>query len=160
MKGLQTNVSMFADVNWDAVSCDHEYSIDHNMCLTTTLPEGVILVAYLRMPICATGEAMIPDDEDLKEALFHYVLYRLYLKRAIMNEEGAARERDYHFSRFEALKIRVSGKLNYPGIDELENIKSHRDHLVPRVQRYDAFFSSLNRPETEVQYNHPRYRPY
>jgi len=56
--------------------CDHEFSVSPSLVLTSTLLSGVLKVAYLAYPTDDEGYQLIPDDESLKEALLHYVLYR------------------------------------------------------------------------------------
>lgn len=161
MKSIHTNVSIFpAQAFQDpCYDCKHEYVVDPGGCITTTLPKGYLLVSYLRNPTDSTGHLLIPDNEDLKEAIFHYVLYRYFLTRAIRKEQGSAQERDYHRMMFGMLKQKAAGALNSPSIDELENIKDHRDHLVPRGNRYNGMFSKLNQKETETNFNtYPRNR--
>jgi len=61
---------------YSCTDCAYEFSISPNMCLTTNLLKGKILVAYLTYPTNSSGDALIPDNESLKEAILHYVLYR------------------------------------------------------------------------------------
>lgn len=55
--------------------CNHEFVVDSSLVLTSTLKNGTLLVAYKGYPVDEEGLALIPDDETLKEALFHFVLY-------------------------------------------------------------------------------------
>ncbi len=56
--------------------CSHTFSVSSNLVLTSTLQEGLILVAYMGYPVDEDGSALIPDDEELKEAILYYLLYR------------------------------------------------------------------------------------
>jgi len=161
METVHTNVSIFPPKAFQSSCphCNHEYNIGPSGCITTTLPKGYLLVSYLRNPTDMTGSLLIPDNEDLKEAILHFVLHRYWMKRAIRKEQGASQERDYHRMMFATLKTKAAGALNSPDIDALENIKNHRDHLVPRVHRYDDMFSTLSKKEQEPNYyTNPRYR--
>lgn len=151
VKTIHSDISLFTEGTWDYLcpQCAHEYTVDPDLCLTTTLKDGYLLVSYLRMPTCVDGSIMIPDDEDVKEAIFHYVLYRYFLKRSFLKEEGAEQQRDWHLLRFETLKIKASGKAHQPSIDQLENIKAERDHLVPKGNRYSGMFSQLGQYEVD-----------
>lgn len=151
VKTIHSDVSLFTDGTWDYLcpECAHEYTVDPDLCLTTTLRDGWLLVSYLRLPTCVDGSIMIPDDEDVKEAIFHYVLYRHFLSRSFLREEGADAQRDWNLLRFETLKTKASGKAHQPSIDQLENMKSQTEHLVPRGNRYEGMFSKLNQREVE-----------
>lgn len=151
---LTNDTSLFTDTAFDpanvaSLDCDHEYSVDPTGCITTTLPEGLLLVAYLRYPQDADGNALIPNDEDVKDAILHFVLYRHYFRQYILTREVQDRQaREDHLDMYQTLKIKVAGKLGFD-IDTMENIKAHRDHLVPKSERYSGFFSQLNRRENE-----------
>lgn len=150
---INQDVDLFEDTYFDpeyasSLDCDHEYSVDPSGCITTTLPEGLLLVAYLRLPQDSSGDLLIPDDEDVKDALMHFVMYRYYMRKYIISREIQDRQaREDHLDMFQVLKIKVAGK--FIDIDTMENIKAHRDHLVPRSERYNGFFAQLNRRETE-----------
>jgi hypothetical protein len=124
--------------------CEHEYSVDKANCLTTTLRSGYIWVSYMAHAQNDSGVLLIPDDEDLKEALLHYCLYKYWLIKSITKEESAFRERDWHLRRYQLLKAKAAGSLNMPDVDTMENILSQRNRLVPRSDLYYSFFQRLN----------------
>ena len=125
----------------------HEYSLDSNNCLTSTLKTGAVMVAYLRYVTDDEGYAMIPDEENLKEAIFHYVMYRHWLSRSALKEEGSREQRDFHLAMFETLKKKATGIANTPDTDEMENLKNQTLRLVPRTERWAQFFQNLGAPE-------------
>lgn len=133
-------------------NCEFEYNITPSGNLISDLKNGLIMVSYLRNPVNEDGDALIPNDEDLKDALFHYCMYRYWMVKRTMKEEGSRQERDYHLQRYEILKAKAAGKLNSPSIDELENIKDMTNKLYSRGYRYDSFFGNLNNRESE-QFN-------
>lgn len=153
---IDQDTSLFTNTSFDPstqisshVQCDHEYSVDPSGCITTTLPEGMLLVAYLRLPTASTGEQLIPDNIHVKNAIMYYALYMHYLRKSIITGELKDEKQSEKFlDKFQVLKIKVAGLLGFD-IDTMENIKAQRDHLVPRSERYDGFFSQLNRRETE-----------
>lgn len=115
--------------------CRHEMSIDPDGCITTTLPNGYLLVSYLSYPVDKNGDALIPDDENLKEALMHYVYYRVYLAKSFMHEQNAIQEREYHLQRFHILGQKAVGDLNSPTLGVMENIKNDRNRLLHRAHQ-------------------------
>lgn len=127
--------------------CEHEYTVDHNLCLTTTLADGFIWVSYLAHISDTKGRVLIPDDEDLKDALMHYCLYKYWLTKSSIKEEGAIRERDWHLSMYQTLKTKAAGNINMPDTDRMENIAQLTNRLVPRRHMYSGFFDKLNHRE-------------
>ena len=125
-------------------NCNHEYGIDENGIITTTLKEGTILISYLAYPINSNGDSMIPDDEDLKEGILHYLLYRYWMSKFSMKEDGADSRMKFHLDMWDMYSRKIAGKLNMPDLGTLENIKSMRDRLVPRTNRYQQMFLTLN----------------
>lgn len=138
---LNKTISMCTD-------CQHEFSISKDLILTTTLTNGVIMLSYLAWPKDADGYALIPDNEYLKEALFHYILYRYWLSKSMMMEEGSAAQVQFHLKMWNQLKAQAAGDLNKPDINELENIKSQMNHLVPRSSRFQQLFLTLGNRES------------
>lgn len=127
--------------------CDHEFSVSPGLVLTTTLSAGVIMVAYLSHPTDEYGDTLIPDDENLKEALFHYVLYRYWLSKYQMKEDGARERIKFHLEMWNTLAIKTTGNMNLPDINQLENIKAQLNRLVPRENRFQQMFLTLGNRE-------------
>lgn len=133
--------------------CEYEYSVDTNMIVTTTLKSGIVAVSYKAYPRNIQNETLMPDDEDLKEAIMHYLLYNHYLT-SVANHEGGVdltklyiSERNFHLKQFEVLKAKAAAKLNEPTTDQLENIKRYRDRLLPKANEWKTMFSQLSNRE-------------
>ena len=90
---------------------------------------------------------MIPDDEVLKDALFHFVMYRFWLARSMTGEQGSAQQYMYHQQQYSHMGKRAVARLNMPTVDGLENIKNLTQRLVPRSNLYDTAFSRLSNRE-------------
>ena len=128
--------------------CQHEFSVSKDLVLTTTLQTGVIMLSYLAWPKDDDGYALIPDNEFLKEAIFHYILYRYWLSKSMMMEEGSAAQVQFHLKMWNQLKAQAAGDLNKPDVNELENLKSQMNHLVPRASRFQQLFLTLGNRES------------
>lgn len=126
--------------------CLHEFSVSTSMVLTSTKQNGIILVAYLGYPKDENNVAMIPDDENLKEAIFHYVLYRYWLSKYSMKEDGAEQRMKFHLQMWSTL-ARKAQSLNNPDVNQLENIKNQWTRLIPRTNQFDKLFLSLSSKE-------------
>lgn len=128
--------------------CSHEFSVSKDLVITTTLANGILMVSYLAWTKDEDGYALIPDNEYLKEALFHFILYRYWLSKSMMMEEGSAQQVQFHLKMWNQLKAQAAGELNRPDVNELENIKSQMNHLVPRSSRFQQLFLTLGNRES------------
>jgi len=127
--------------------CGHEFNISSDLILTTTLQEGTIMLQYLGYPVDEEGCALIPDNEELKEALLHYVLYRYWMAKYNMMEQGADQRMAHHLSMWNTLSKKASGNMNLPDIATLERLKNEFNRLVPRSNKYNSLFLTLGTPE-------------
>jgi hypothetical protein len=128
-------------------TCYHEFSVDENLIITTTLLEGNIMVAYLGYPTNDEGDALMPDSEELKDAILHYVLYRYWMMKYQMKEEGADKRMEFHLTMWSTLSAKAAGSLNMPDLSTLENIKNFRNRLVPSENQYAGMFLNLTSAE-------------
>lgn len=126
--------------------CQHEFSVDPSLVLTSTLCNGIILVSYLAYPTDDEGYALIPDDEILKEAILHYVLYRYWMSKYQMKEDGADSRMQFHHAQWSILSKKALS-LNNPDVNQMENLKNIRNRLVHRSNRFDQLFLSLSNRE-------------
>jgi hypothetical protein len=127
-------------------NCVHEYSISPDLHITTTLKEGCILVSY-KAYVSSEDDFLIPDNETLKECLTHACLYKYWMSKYQMKEDGAESRMQFHLRQWGMLNQKTAGELNMPDIGELENIKSQWLRLVPRSEMATNFFSNLNYDE-------------
>ena len=126
--------------------CKYEYSIAPSGVLTTNLKDGTIAIAYLGYPEDEEGYPLILDDENVKEALMHYVFYRYWMQKDLMKEEGASQRMSFHLNMWSTLSKKALNA-NLPDIGQLENIKNNFNRLVPRTNQFDHFFAPLNSKE-------------
>lgn len=148
-KSIHCDPNMFPNLYLDlnCPECSHEYTVDPSGVITTTLQSGFLMISYLRFPKTEDGDTLIPDNEELKEAIMHYCLWRYWLKKGLIGEAQAFKERDYHKSQFAIMKAKAQATLNSPDISTMENIKNQVQRLVPRSNQFDNFFSKLNNRE-------------
>lgn len=128
-------------------SCTHEFSVDENLLITTSLLEGNVMVAYLAYPTNDSGDALMPDNEELKDAILHYVLYRYWMSKYQMKEEGAQQHMDFHLTMWSNLAAKAAGSLNMPDLNTMENLKNITSRLVPRSEKFNQMFLNLTASE-------------
>lgn len=127
---------------YNCPDCTHTFSISPDLTLTTTLKEGEILVAYKGYPTDSDGYMMIPDDETYKEAILHYVLYRYWMVKYQMKEDGADSRMNHHLTMWSTLSKKALN-VNAPSVAALENLKNIHTRLVPRSERFNQMFLTL-----------------
>lgn len=127
--------------------CEHEYTINADGIITTTLNNGIIAVSYLRLPVEDNDTTLVPDNETLKEAILNYCLSQYYLKRDILGETNADKKMMYHKQMFGHMAAKASAELNTPDIPQMENLKNMLQRLVPRSNQHRSMFSKLNNAE-------------
>ena len=135
--------ALYSAYNSSCLECEHTYSIDHD-CITTSFKDGYILIAYLGYHLDKDGNILIPDLPELKEAIVHFILYRYWLAKANLKEQGAMQMAQMNLSRYALLKAKASAELSAPTIDQLENILNRTNRLIQRTNHYSNFFSTLN----------------
>lgn len=144
--GSSTTFQMNCDAECSSLTscttgCPQEYTISNGI-LTSSLRTGTLLVSYFGYPVDESGDHLIPDDETLKEAIFHYVLYRYWLQKDLMKETGADKRMMFHLQMWSTLS-RKAQSLNLPNLGQMENIRANRSRLIPNSSAFDTFFGSL-----------------
>lgn len=125
-------------------NCKTDYTVDHNLVLTLSSNEGDVYVEYLAYPT-EDGEFLIPDHEDVKEAIVNYILWKYWLSKSLMKEQGADNKTEY----FRNLYVMYSNKalsLSMPDVGQMENIKRQFNSLVPKDD-FSNLFVTLNNQE-------------
>lgn len=128
--------------NTDCTTCPHQYSISPSGVVTSTIESATVLVSYLAYPTDDEGYALIPDDESLKEAIFHYVLYRYWLQKDLMKEDGAEKRMAFHLQMWNTLSKKALS-LNLPDVGKMENLKNIQNRLVKTEDHFQSLFTNL-----------------
>lgn len=126
-------------------NCFGEYSVSSDLTLLSNLESGTLLVSYLAYPVDSSGDILIPDDETLKEALLHYVLYRYWMSKYQMKEEGSESRVKFHLDMWGTLSKKAKN-LNAPDTGMMENLMQIWNNLVPRSNRFEQMFLTLSHP--------------
>lgn len=127
-------------------NCVHQYVRNGEM-IRTSFKKGCVILSYKRRVTGCDGLDLIPDDEVLKDALFHFCMYRFWMARSMAHEQGAINQYRFHLRMYSHMSKRAVARLNYPDIDLMENIKNNNQRLVPRANFYDRGFSQLSNRE-------------
>lgn len=113
----QTNNTV-GQANYYKVSGNH---------LQTNFECGFVRIHYLRRPIDAEGYPLIPDNQNLRSALYWYVLMMLIgagYQHPVFTYEKCE-------SQFELYGARAIGEITYPTFDEMARLHRSFIRLVP-----------------------------
>lgn len=124
--------------------CQHSYAVSASNILSTTLKNGYIGITYLSTPIDTDGIMLIPDDETVKEALIHYVLYYYWLSKFTMKEDGAELRVKFHLDMWQTLSMKAKN-LNLPSVDTLEKMRVEFNSLVPKRNHFQELFLNMGK---------------
>jgi hypothetical protein len=109
--------------------------------------DGTVCLSYLAIPVDDDGFPMIPDSVQYEDALFRYIVTKLYyidfLQGKITPQMYNKLEDDWNTKCMAA-----RGKANMPNLDQMEAIKNSWVRLIPVINEHSTFFSDLNRQET------------
>lgn len=128
------------------------YNICAGNILMSNVKKGLIIISYLSLPTdAATGDLLIPDDEDLKQAVYHYCMYRYYEKMIVLARDSMMnhykQERMFHLSQFQTLALK-SKNLELPDEATLENLVNIYNRNIKVDSGFESFYSNINDYET------------
>lgn len=129
------------------LKCEAEYSVSKNFIVTTSFEDGYLAVGYLSYPINSEGEFLIPDDEEVLEAIKYGVLSQIWEKRTNFGVENALQMWDRYLELYQIKAAKVVGKLLLPGIDELQNLQDQTTRIGQHRMQYQSAFGNLNTAE-------------
>lgn len=136
-------------------SCRDEYTIVGDRVLRLSFKTGYIAVAYTRQMLDDDGYPMIPDHYSYVTAVTKYITMKLMERQWYSGREGYERkvqkaEADWQWYCKQAGNRAIMPK----GLDQYQNMLDTSQYLLPRMHRYNQFFSGLSTMENRV-YNDP-----
>jgi hypothetical protein len=116
--------------------CDITYDVN-NDCLTLSVKEGSVCIAYLEFPVDDEGMPLVPDDESYREALVSYFKFKLDNLNWRKNPNSQGLRALYEDSKTDWLWYvgQASNKAKLHSVDQLESIKNM---LLRTYQTYNA----------------------
>ena len=111
---LTRALALGADFTGIAFHSIHQGAINFNG-LRTNFQDGTVMYVYYRMPVDDEGDLLIPDNDDVLEALPYYILYRLSLsgyKHPVISMDKAE-------AKWRELYPRARNSMNYPSVEEM-----------------------------------------
>lgn len=126
--------------------CTHTFTVSSNGVITTSIDEACLMIQYKAYPTDDNGDLLIPDNQDLKEALLHYVLYNYWLTKYMMKEEGAESRVNFHLTRYNTLSKKAQN-LNLPDPAQYENLMGVWRRMFTPTSHADNLYTTLGNRE-------------
>lgn len=95
--------------NLPHVVCDNWFKTNPYRQVESNIESGTIAVSYLTRPTNSSGEILIPDDQNLMQALASFVKMRYWEDRSFTKEEQAFRLYKQYQEEWSFLSIREKG---------------------------------------------------
>jgi len=111
---LTRDLALGADFSQVATDNIYKGGINFNH-LRTNFEAGTIMYIYYRNPCDDDGNLLIPDNDDVMEALPYFVMYKLGLsgyKHPVVSREEA-------WDKWKELYPRARNSMNYPSVEEM-----------------------------------------
>ncbi len=102
----------FFAVDYMKFTSKHRIHMGYILCEQET---GKITLSYLRLPVDEYGYPLIPDNEDVKEALMWNFLYRLSFRREYSHPQFDAR---FCKNEWEQHKLHARAVINMPSMPD------------------------------------------
>jgi len=126
---------------------EHTYTITKNRCGITSFESGQIAIGGLRYPVDETGELLIPDHRDVREAIKYNILMNYFLVRDILQIQGTDNMERKYRGYWEVYAAKCRGNLMLMGIDQLENFRTQMQRIGQHNETYNNAFSNLSTQE-------------
>ena len=127
-------------------TCFMQYK-NHQEYLEFNIRTGIIMMSYKQYAQDNEGEYLIPDNENYKEALNHYIMYKVYdgkIKASPTKENMS--ERSWHLNRYNFLAAKAVGEINRPTEAQLENLRKNSLKMIGNLNLYEKGFINFGTP--------------
>ena len=124
--------------------------------IKTNVQNGYLMVAYQSIPLDIDGYPLIPDDVSFIEALYWYVVMKLYYPEW---KDGRLRDAVYYDAKrsWNYYCKQAYGNALMPNADEMESIKNVWIRLIPDLNAHSTFYTKLGDQEKFYNQDNPRY---
>jgi hypothetical protein len=138
------------DSTSDTSTSDFIYTIRGGY-LKTNQETGYIMMTYQAIPTDLDGYPLIPDNESFVEAVYWYIVMKLYYPKWV---QGQIRDAVYYEAKrsYNYYCKQAYGNIMMPDRGQMESIKNVWLRLYPNINEYDTNFSNIG--QQEFVYNH------
>lgn len=121
------------------------YSINDSY-IFTNFKNGQLCLSYLAFPVDEDGFPLIPDNVSYREAVYHYIVKKLFYPDYISGKLNPNIYQDME-AEWDAHCMQARGKANMPDVDKMQSIMNQFVRLIPDINAHSAGFTTLNAKE-------------
>lgn len=132
-------------------SYDASYSID-GRTIRTSFEEGMIGIQYTARVLDDDNWPMIPDTTEFREAIFRYIVYKMYFADYIRGKISPNMYKELEQDWYRKCR-QARADSNMPDLATMQNLATSYLSLKPNVNQYDTFFHNLNNNKSFQPYN-------
>lgn len=136
---------------------DHECQSDltytvNDHYIHTNYKTGYIRVAMVAIPVDDNGFPKIPDDIKFRQAVSHYIMYKIAFIKAMSGKmpggmfQKIEQDKDWYIGAAQTRGV-------MPGVDMMESIKNNWLRLIPKINQHADGFRSMGERERRVIHN-------
>lgn len=118
----------------------------------TTIEEGYVVISYLGVMVDDEGYPMIPDNVSYKEAVYRYILTKMYYPKMLAGIIQPSIYKDMQNEWF-AYARQASAKAIAPDLMTMESIVGEWMQLTPQLNRGNNGFRNLGLANDSVYNN-------
>jgi len=126
-------------------SYSSEYYIPAPKHFQCSFSEGTIVVCYRKMPVDKKGYPLVPDEENIRQAIFWWLMASITLSG--FKHQDSRMDFDYCERKFLRYKRKGLGAAKYWSVDKREAIHNLINNLIPPTGYYDMFFIGGETPK-------------
>jgi hypothetical protein len=139
---LATMMSTCTDCSGVAEACKYTYSVKGDT-MSFSESEGYVMILYSRVLRDSEGNLLIPNIENVNEAIRAYVLMEVQMKDVIMHREGSLSIYDRFERRWQELSAIAQAELMMPSLPEWIDMIRDTNRLIkedPIERLYDSHY--------------------
>jgi hypothetical protein len=120
---------------------------------------GYLMVVYQAIPLDEAGYPLIPDNASFLDAIYWYIVMKLYYPEW---KQGTIRDAVYYDARrsWNYYCKQAYGNALMPNHDEMEAIKNTWIRLIPDMESHKTFYTKQGQREQIYNQDSPRYNSY
>lgn len=134
--------------------CDRQQGIQYiikQSCLNLNIRGGFVKLAYKAILTDDEGMPMIPDLASYKEAIYWYIVQKLYFPDFL---EGRLPENRYYYAKqsWNFHRLQAYNEAMMPNLDGMESIKNNWLRLFPEIDEHRTFYGHTG--DEQILYNY------
>ena len=120
--------------------------------IKTNFKTGFVRLAMVAMPVDEQGFPKIPDDIKFRQAVTHYIMYKLAFIKTLSGKmpggllEKIEQQKDFYMGA-------ASTRAVMPSVDMMESIKNNWLRLIPKINQHASGFKSVGDRERRIIHN-------